>query len=747
MVEHKHGEIVERVERLEVSAEVLRDELRGLKRDLVRVPPEPPCVAVSEMPRPVLKRTTPMSGRVHGFPSTASRAADPEPVADVPADEGSERRRFALPFDLMDLGDFRSGEWWLGRIGIALLLLVVAFLYLLSEERGWITPPMRVLFGLALGATLVVLGLRAYAERRSFARVLLGGSIGAFYATGYASYAFYDLVPHLVAFAFMAVVTALAFSLSVRQDGVALALIGTLGGLGTPFVLDDGSGSLAGLVLYACTVLAGACAVYFYKGWVPLLAVALVGGWSVFSTGLLDVADTGDRYALQLGITLAWLLFWLAPALRETLLSRGSTSLFRPGYARFGPLRMAQLSSAATPLLALALTQAVWSFGEATLGLLALVAAAAHALAALALGRLEGERAPRAISYTQALVASMLLTLALVLVLNGDALLFALAAEAAVLHAVSRRLRDRLISSGAHLLWAAVGLWVLVRVLPAAILEPHPQAFANAASFTDLAVVALALWASRVMMPDSTVSPYRIVAHGLALGWLAGELLPLADGDTWTLLAWALYAAVLHFLSRRHPGWGFGYGTHAFSAGIALWLGARLLGGAAPPGLPAPPVFNLPGLADLTVIALLALAALLPGAVSPRRFADAYGITAHSAFLTWTWRELSTLPGGEAYVTVAWGFYAVVLLVAGLRLGRVPAGRITLFKGGMTTLFLVVGKLFLVDLASIDASWRVLLFLGFGALFLALSYGLRALWRPDPDEDPSHRSDAAGELP
>jgi hypothetical protein len=35
-----------------------------------------------------------------------------------------------------------------------------------------------------------------------------------------------------------------------------------------------------------------------------------------------------------------------------------------------------------------------------------------------------------------------------------------------------------------------------------------------------------------------------------------------------------------------------------------------------------------------------------------------------------------------------------------------------------------------VDLASIDAFWRVLLFLVSGVLFLTLSYYLRSLWRP-----------------
>lgn len=48
----------------------------------------------------------------------------------------------------------------------------------------------------------------------------------------------------------------------------------------------------------------------------------------------------------------------------------------------------------------------------------------------------------------------------------------------------------------------------------------------------------------------------------------------------------------------------------------------------------------------------------------------------------------------------------------------------------MATLFVVVGKLFLVDLSEVEPAWRVVPFLGFGGLFLALSYYLRGLWRP-----------------
>jgi hypothetical protein len=72
----------------------------------------------------------------------------------------------------------RSGEWWLTKIGIGLLLLGGASLFMLAVERGWIGSSVRVGFDLAVGGALPALGLRVGEHRRAFFRVLLGGGSG-----------------------------------------------------------------------------------------------------------------------------------------------------------------------------------------------------------------------------------------------------------------------------------------------------------------------------------------------------------------------------------------------------------------------------------------------------------------------------------------------------------------------------------------------------------------------------------------
>ena len=586
-----------RVERLEREVEELRREVRHTLRAVES--------GISETRLHDVRRRLAEVGVQSDAPAADSRprSGGYQDLSDL-TPSGGRGRRIRLPLDTRELGGLRSGEWWLNKLGIGLLLFGVAFLFVYSVERGWIGPWMRVGFGAAIGAALLAVGLRVYERRRAFSQVLLGGGVGAFYITGFAAFQLYSLVPYPVAFGSMVAVTLLAFLLSLRQEGVPLSLIGALGGLGTPFLLYTDSGSLGGLLFYTCLILAGTGAVYFRKGWVSLLAVAFVGGWMVLLVGYADTflsltgASPADRSVLQAGVAFAWLLFWLVPVAHEILNGRDgrhvSTHLF----------------ALSTPLVAFGFTGAIWELASFDLGWIALSTAAVYALAALALRRLEGTFAD--LSYTHALVALLFLTLAAILMLRGDILLLTLAAEAAVLHYIARQFSDKLVSAGAHLLFFAAAAWLAVR---------------------------------------------------LAVG--------IPEGVS---------------------------------------------------GVAEPAVFNTRALVDLLVIGL---AFAVSPVVMPRGASMVYRVAAHVAVLAWLWRELSPLPGGEAYVTVAWGLYAVGLLVAGLRLDRIAPVR-----GGMSTLFLVAGKLFLVDLAEVEALWRVLLFVGFGVLFLSLSYYLQALWRP-----------------
>ena len=136
------------------------------------------------------------------------------------------------------------------------------------------------------------------------------------------------------------------------------------------------------------------------------------------------------------------------------------------------------------------------------------------------------------------------------------------------------------------------------------------------------------------------------------------------------------------------------------------------------------PILNPTALLQLGAICLLGAAAL----VQPHSLVrSVYGVGLYVALLLWFWREWSGIASGNAYITMSWGLCALVLFGIGLRYDR----RQILWLA-IGTVALVVLKLFLIDLVNLDAIWRILLFIGFGGVFLMLSYAFQSLWRPTP---------------
>lgn len=520
-----------------------------------------------------------------------------------------EKSRGAKFFELPE--SIRSGEFWLNKLGIALVLFGIAFLFKYSIDQGWLTPWVRVFFGVAAGVGLILSGLRITSRRRHFSQVLVGGGIAAFYITGFAAFQILHIISHPVAFIFMVFVTLLAFILSIRQEGAVLSLIGVIGGLGTPFLLYTGAGNLPALVGYTCLVAGGSCAIFFFRRWRSLLWTTVTGGWLVFLVALINarsagpISGTGDRWALQLGILFCWLTFWGLPMAREFLRIRNPYSGKEPekiSERRITRYRYLHVLVISTPVIALSMSMEIWSLSDYTWGWIAMLAAIIYGIVSWGLSR---QKLIGYLSDTHALVAAAFLTFSFYLLLHGDLLLFTLAVEAVALHILAHRLNDRRIKAAAHLLFGIVGLW----------------------------------------------------------------------------LGWRLFVGQVE---------------------------GRF-------------ILNVQAVTDLWVIVLASLITIFYLTGDEKK---TYFLFIHLAILGWFLRELSSIPNGQGYVTIAWGLYSVVLLILGLRMNdkwmRVTA---------MVTLFIVVGKLFLVDLAQLETIWRILLFLGFGGVFLTVSYYFRSLWK------------------
>jgi uncharacterized membrane protein len=504
----------------------------------------------------------------------------------------------------------RGPQFWISRLGIGLVLVGVAYLFKYAVDQGWLTPEIRVAFGVALGVAFAAIGLRVRERDGWFSQIMFGGAAATWYITGFAAFQLLHIVSLPVAFGFMVLVTVYTFVMSVQQDEPSLAVLGAVGGLGTPFFLYTAAGTIPSLMAYTCLVLIGTSAIYLFTGWLSLMWTTAAGAWLVIALAF-DPDTYVNRVALQSGVAAIWLLFALAPVIRE-LLARWNPARWsrigpdahsghpqsRPGLA----VTHVAVLTVATAVVALSASTAIWDAADVTWGLVAAAGTVVYAMATWDLRRPSGIAA---LASAHAVTGAILAALAITFLFEQDTQIALWAVEAAALHLLARHLRDESLGISGHVLFAVAGVWLLQRIVGESLPE---EPLLNARALADAAVIVVALFATQ-------------------------------------------------WLERNARKW--------------------------------------------------------------------YLVAAHVALLGWLWREITPLAAGDGIVTAVWGVYGLGLLLF-LREAR---------NVGLATMFLAVAKLILFDLSQVEAIWRILLFLGFGGVFLAISYYFPGIWKDSEQED------------
>jgi uncharacterized membrane protein len=205
------------------------------------------------------------------------------------------------------------GENLVNKIGIAILVLGIAFFVKYAIDKNWIHELGRVCIGLFCGVVLV--GLAHYLRNtyRSFSSVLAGGGIAVLYFTIAFAFHQYHLIPQTAAFIIMIVVTGFAIALSLLYDRIELAVIALVGGFITPFLVSTGDGNYIVLFTYLIILNSGLLALAFFKRWSLINILAffftelIFGGWLIKA---LWLDDTKVSYPLVLLFaTILYLLF------------------------------------------------------------------------------------------------------------------------------------------------------------------------------------------------------------------------------------------------------------------------------------------------------------------------------------------------------------------------------------------------------------------------------------------------------
>ncbi|WP_441000810.1 DUF2339 domain-containing protein [Fodinibius sp. SL11] len=488
------------------------------------------------------------------------------------------------------------GEQWLNNIGIALLLIGIIFLFKYSIDQGWLIPQVRSAVGVIAGLLLLGFGLKMDESLSPFRQIVMGGGNAAFYITGFATFQLFSFVPTTVVWGFMIFVTLLSFWLSLQQEEAVLAVIGTLGALGTPFMLYSGEGEIVGLILYFVLILGPTSILYIKKEWLSLLWSVCVGGMLVLAAAIITNIARGNDFTsfeswVMFGGIMIWLMVsWLVPVFKEVF-DRSKSGAENTEQTISSSIHIFVLG---VPVIGVLFSVSVWEWTMDQAGMASLVLA----LAAGGFYSFLKHRKLTGLASTHASLGLVLVTAGLFLILEGEVLFTVFVIELMALRYLAHHTDDKKISVGSHVLFG-ITVWWLINKLE------HVEATSFIIEFSILPelvlILAGGLWIPQYLKRKDSKNIYQGLSHLMLLYWLYQKLIPLENSQAWISLVWGVYAIGLIVLGL-------------------MWFGKR--------------------------------------------------------------------------------------------------ARLV----GLATIFLVIIKLFLVDLAQLQAIWRILLFMGFGSLLLIIGY-------------------------
>ncbi len=174
---------------------------------------------------------------------------------------------------------------WLLRIGVVVLVVGIAFFLKYSVEHGLIGPVGRVSLSIIAGLSLLGAGVRLLGDRyHLFGQGLIGGGLATLYFSVYAATNFYELLTPYAAFIPMIAITVSAGALAVRFDSILIAILGIIGGFGTPIMLSTEVVNFPGLFSYILLLGIGVLGIALRKNWHLLNYLSFVFTYGLFIT-------------------------------------------------------------------------------------------------------------------------------------------------------------------------------------------------------------------------------------------------------------------------------------------------------------------------------------------------------------------------------------------------------------------------------------------------------------------------------
>jgi hypothetical protein len=178
------------------------------------------------------------------------------------------------------------GENLISKIGIAITVIGVAIGAKYAIDHQLISPLTRIILGYLVGLGLLFFSIRLKKNYENFSAVLFSGAMAIMYFITYAAFSFYQLIPQVISFCLMVVVTMFTVTASIKFNKQVIAHIGLVGAYAVPFLLSEGSENALILLSYTAIINIGILIISFKKYWKSLYYSSFFLSWIIYLTWL-----------------------------------------------------------------------------------------------------------------------------------------------------------------------------------------------------------------------------------------------------------------------------------------------------------------------------------------------------------------------------------------------------------------------------------------------------------------------------
>jgi uncharacterized membrane protein len=477
-----------------------------------------------------------LRNRIENSPTVAPVARPSQVVAAWPA---PTPRSAAQPYSsrpTTNRADFElDSEAVLKWGGVGLVVLAVGFALSTAISRGWIGPELQLVGALVVAAGLIGSGLRLQTSRPAWTHALCSGGVLALFTT-VASSLFLDQFNDDAALICIVAIGLGACGLSRVIPSEWLAGAALLGGLTAWFVVADGDLPIITSSIWFAVLVAAVIALCVEQGWFTVRLVAGAAGLIVILVLADEGQDTAERVAVLVAAALLYCSFVRVPSIGNLSSTVQQIEV--------------QLAATAGPWAFAAIAIAFDLDDDASVGSVALGAAAATALVAYAARRWIHQ----AHVVSLLIGASVSLSIGLAILLSTTATFVALAVQGVGLIILSRTLGNSI-----RVVINAAAALVIASVFDVGDMI-------NAWSYNDsvgddvihLAIIvalAVAAWQSRNRDVQRVGA---VVVLAMLLIWLGSVLVHLPQGQAVVSVSWAVVGTVLLVVGavRKRPDVG-----------------------------------------------------------------------------------------------------------------------------------------------------------------------------------------------